>query len=35
MKHLGVDITKPDFWRASLKIVEEKVRRFEDIVKTM
>lgn len=34
-KHLGVDITKPDFWRSSIKIVEEKVTRFEEIVKTM
>ncbi len=31
-RHLGVDITQPDFWRASIKIVEEKVKRFESIV---
>jgi len=34
-KHLGVDITKPDFWRASIKIVEEKVKRFESIVSAL
>jgi oligoendopeptidase F len=29
MRHLGVDLTKPDFWRESLAIVGEKVASFE------
>ena len=28
-RHLGVDLTKPDFWRASVAIVARKVERFE------
>lgn len=31
-KHLGEDIRKPDFWLASLKVVEEKVVRFERLL---
>jgi pepF/M3 family oligoendopeptidase len=27
----GIDITRPDFWRASLGIIEDQVRRFEAI----
>ena len=30
--HLGVDLRKPDFWRASCAIVERKVERFEALV---
>jgi oligoendopeptidase F len=25
----GIDITRPEFWRSSLAIVEEQVRRYE------
>ena len=32
-RHLGVDLTKPDFWRASVAIVESKVERFEDLAR--
>src|SRR5262249_34696007 len=28
-KHLGLDIRKPDLWRQSLKLVDEKVSRLE------
>ena len=31
MRHLGVDLTKPDFWKASVRIVERKVDRFEKL----
>ncbi len=31
-RHLGVDITKPDFWRASIEIVKAKVERFQKMV---
>jgi oligoendopeptidase F len=31
-KHLGVDLRKPDFWRASCAIVARKVERFENLV---
>lgn len=31
-KHLGVDIRKPDFWRDSLRIVENKVTQFEKLI---
>ncbi len=29
LKHLGVDLRKPDFWNASLAIVKEKIDSFE------
>lgn len=32
-RHLGVDLTKPDFWRSSVAIVERKVERFEDLAR--
>lgn len=32
MKHLGVDLRKPDFWEASVGIVRKKVERFERLV---
>lgn len=32
MKHLGVDLCKPDFWKASIGIVRNKVERFERMV---
>ncbi len=32
MKHLGADLTKPDFWRASVAMVEGKVDRFSSLV---
>jgi len=32
MKHLGVDLRKPDFWEASIGIVRRKVERFERLV---
>lgn len=32
-KHLGVDISRPDFWRESLGIVRQKVERFEALLK--
>jgi oligoendopeptidase F len=32
MQHLGVDLTKPDFWRKSLAIVDAQVRELEEIV---
>ncbi|HPE89068.1 MAG TPA: M3 family oligoendopeptidase [Spirochaetales bacterium] len=32
-RHLGVDLTQPDFWRASVAIVEKKVERFEDLAR--
>jgi oligoendopeptidase F len=32
MKHLGVDLRKPDFWEASIGIVRKKVERFERMV---
>jgi oligoendopeptidase F len=31
-KHLGVDISKPDFWVEAIKIVENKVNHFENLV---
>ncbi|MBL8967243.1 MAG: M3 family oligoendopeptidase [Spirochaetaceae bacterium] len=31
-KHLGVDLRKPDFWRASVAMVKAKVDRFEAVV---
>lgn len=31
-KHLGVDLTKPEFWRSSLKIAVRDVDRLEDAV---
>jgi oligoendopeptidase F len=34
-KHLGVDLRKPEFWRASLGIVEKKVKRFEEMVEKL
>lgn len=30
--HLGEDITKPEFWKKSLKIVEEQVSLFEELL---
>jgi oligoendopeptidase F len=35
MEHLGADLTKPDFWRDSLAIVEHKVEAFEHSVKLL
>lgn len=32
MKHLGVDLTKPDFWKASIAMVERNVERFAVLV---
>lgn len=32
MKHLGVDLTQPDFWMKSLSIVEEHVKALEEAV---
>ncbi|RYZ72765.1 MAG: hypothetical protein EOP05_10675 [Proteobacteria bacterium] len=32
MKHLGVDLTQPDFWKKSLAIVEEHVQALEEAV---
>lgn len=29
----GFDIRQPDFWRASLKTIEQEIERFEDLVK--
>jgi oligoendopeptidase F len=31
-RHLGVDLSRPDFWRASVAIVAKKVERFERLV---
>jgi oligoendopeptidase F len=31
-KHLGEDITRPEFWKKSLAIVEGKVAEFEKLV---
>lgn len=31
-KHMGVDLTKPDFWNASIAILEKRVERFESIL---
>ena len=31
-KHLGKDVTKPDFWMDSLKVVEKQVEIFESLV---
>lgn len=31
MKHLGVDLTKPDFWVAGIKIMEQDVQTFMDL----
>jgi len=31
-KHLGADLKKPDFWKASISIIERKIARFESIV---
>lgn len=30
-KHLGQDLESPEFWRQSLKVVEQKIRRFEEL----
>jgi oligoendopeptidase F len=34
-RHLGVDLRKPDFWRASVDIVRRKVDRFESLVERL
>jgi oligoendopeptidase F len=33
-KHLGMDIRKPEFWLESLKVVESKIARFEQLLTT-
>jgi oligoendopeptidase F len=33
-KHLGEDITRPEFWHVSLDLVEQQVAHFENLVKT-
>jgi len=30
-RHLGVDLSRPDFWRSSVAIIEQKVERFEEL----
>jgi len=30
--HLGLDISKPDFWLSSLELVEKKIANFEKLV---
>ncbi len=34
-KHLGADLTKPDFWRQSLAISRQAVEQFEDVAKAL
>ena len=34
-RHLGVDLRKPDFWRASVDIVRRKVDRFQALVERL
>ena len=31
-KHLDVDLTRPDFWRATLATLETRIDRFEALV---
>ncbi|MGI9281631.1 MAG: hypothetical protein ACR2PX_18645 [Endozoicomonas sp.] len=33
-KHLGQDITQPEFWLSSLKIVEGLVEKFEQLLES-
>jgi len=31
-RHLGVDLTRPDFWRETVAMLESRIERFEELV---